>query len=102
MFAPSSMLSKWVLLFHKNARPHSAATTVEAIRQLKFELLPLPAYNPDLALSDYHMFGPLKEALPVRRFGNDEAKESVHTWFLSQPKTFFADEIRRLVNRCAG
>jgi len=43
---------------------------VEAIRQLKFELLPHPQYIPALAPSDYHMFGPLKkpsmdEYLPV-------------------------------------
>jgi hypothetical protein len=33
------------LLFHDNARPHSPAATVEAIRLLKFELL-LPRPSP--------------------------------------------------------
>jgi hypothetical protein len=54
-------LSEGVRLFHGNACPHSAATTIEAVGQLKFELLPHPPYNLDLASSDYHMFGPLKE-----------------------------------------
>jgi hypothetical protein len=36
------LLSKWVLLLHDNAGPHSAAATTAAIRQLKFELLPHP------------------------------------------------------------
>jgi len=39
------------------------AATVQAIRQLKSELLPHLPYIPDLAPSDYFMFGPLKEAL---------------------------------------
>jgi hypothetical protein len=30
------------LLLHDNARPHSAAVTFEATRQLKFDLLPRP------------------------------------------------------------
>jgi histone-lysine N-methyltransferase SETMAR len=40
---------------------HSVAATNEAIRQLKFELLPHPPYSLDLAPSDYHMFGPTKK-----------------------------------------
>jgi hypothetical protein len=48
---------------HNNVRSYSVATTVEVIRQLKFELLGNHRYSPDLAPTDYHMFGPLKEAL---------------------------------------
>jgi hypothetical protein len=44
------------------------------------------------------MFGPLKEALLGWRFAsNDEIKDTC-TWLRSQPKTCFADGIRRLVN----
>jgi transposase len=53
-------MAQGILLLHNNARPHSAAATVEAIRQLKFYLLLQPLYNPELAPSDYHMFGPRK------------------------------------------
>jgi len=62
----SGLLSRGVLLLHDNTLPHFMACTIEAIRQLKFELLPLPPHSPDLAPSDYHVFGPLKEALSVR------------------------------------
>ena len=31
-----------------------------------------PPYSPDLALSDYHLFGPLKEELRGRRFTSDQ------------------------------
>jgi hypothetical protein len=38
---------------------------IEAIRQLKFELLPHPPHSLAFAASEYRMFGPLKEALYV-------------------------------------
>ena len=42
-------LSRAVLLQHDNARPHVSSKTVAAIRELGFECLPHPPYNPDLA-----------------------------------------------------
>jgi histone-lysine N-methyltransferase SETMAR len=41
---------------------------LETLKQLKWEAMEHPAYNPDLAPSDFHLFGPLKEALRGRRF----------------------------------
>jgi histone-lysine N-methyltransferase SETMAR len=55
------LLSKTVLLHHDNARTHAAAATVETIQKLNFELLPHPVYSPDLAPSDYRLFGSLKK-----------------------------------------
>jgi len=43
------LLSKRVLLLQDNARPHTAAHTVDKLRALKFELLKHPPYSPDLA-----------------------------------------------------
>jgi histone-lysine N-methyltransferase SETMAR len=62
------LLCKGVLLLHDNARPHSAAATVTTIQKLKYETTNHPPYSPDLAPSDYHVFGMLKEALRGRRF----------------------------------
>ena len=60
---------------------------IPVIIQLKFKILPHPPYNPDIAPSDYHMFGPLKEALHGRRFASeDEVKDAVHVWLRSQLK----------------
>jgi len=59
-----------------------------------------PAYSPDLAPSDYHLFGPPKEALRGRRFTSDkEVKEAVHEWLVAQPKTFFSEGIQKLLER---
>jgi len=94
-------LSKGIVLLHDNAHPHTAAHTVETLQKLKFEVLAHPLYSPDLDPSDYHLFGPLKEALRGRRFTSDqELKEAVHVWFAAQPKTFFLFEgIKKLVQR---
>jgi hypothetical protein len=84
------------VLLHDNARPHTA----ETLRKLKFDVMAHPPYSPELVPSDYHSFGPLKEALRGRRFTSDqEVKEAVHAWLAAQPKTFFSDGIRKLVQR---
>jgi len=88
------------LLLHDNARPHTAAHTLETLKQLKWEAMEHPAHSPDLAPSDFHLFGPLKNALRGRRFScDDDVKASVRQWLRTQPKTFFADGIKKLVGR---
>jgi hypothetical protein len=54
-----------------------------------------------LAPSDFHLFGPLKEALRGRRIScdDDDVKAAVHQWLCAQPKTFFSDGIKKLVGR---
>jgi len=85
-------------LLHDSACLHTATHTVETFQKLKFEVLAQPLYSPDLAPSDYHLFGPLKEALRGRRFTSDqELKEAVHAWLTAQPKTFFSEGINKLV-----
>ena len=89
-----------VVLLHGDACPHTAAHTTEILRKLKFEVMAHPPYSPDLALSDYHLFGPLKEALRGRLFTSDqEVKEAVGAWLIAQPKTFFSEGIRKLVQQ---
>lgn len=67
---------------------------------MRFEVLEHAAYSPDLAPSDYHLFGPLKNALRDRRFSSDQqVKDAVHTWLAAQPKTFFSEGIGKLVQR---
>jgi histone-lysine N-methyltransferase SETMAR len=77
-----------------------AGQSVETINHLGFEVLEHPAYSPDLAPCDYHLFGPLKDALRGRRFSTDkEVREAVHKWLRDQPKTFIVLGIRKLVDR---
>jgi len=92
------LLSKKVLLLHDNARPHTASQTVETINHLGFEVLEHPAHSPDLAPSDYLLFGPLRNAFQGRRFSTDkEVREAVHKWLCDQRKTFL-EGIHKLVD----
>ena len=85
-------------VLHDNARPYTAAHTAETLRKLKFEVVAHPPYSPDLASSDYHLFGPLKETLRGRRFTSDqEVKEAAYAWHAAQPKTFFSEGTRKFV-----
>ena len=81
--------SKGVILHHDNARPHTAAQTVQTINNLGWELLPHPPYNPDVAPSDFHLFGPFKEFMRGAKFENeDEVKSVVSDWLRHQSKDF--------------
>jgi len=73
------LLSTGVLLQHDNARTHTARSTVATIQDLSFECLPHPPYSPDLTPSDFHVFGPLKEAMGGKSFRfNVEVQQAVH------------------------
>ena len=61
-------LSTGVLLQHDNAGLHTAHSTVATIQDLSFECLPHPLYSLDLAPNDFHVFGPLKEAMGGKSF----------------------------------
>ena len=88
------------LLQHDNARPHTACSTVATVQDLSFECLPHPPYSPDLAPSDFHVFGPLKEAMGGKSFRPDkEVQQAVHEWLHSQPKDFFSRGIHALLKR---
>jgi hypothetical protein len=46
--------------------------------KLKWDVLPHPPYSPDLAPSDYHLFGSMKRLLVGKRFRiNDEVIAAV-------------------------
>ena len=44
-----------------NASPHTSLKTVEHIVILGWTVVPHPPYSPDLAHSDFHLFGPMKD-----------------------------------------
>jgi hypothetical protein len=85
-------------MLHNNTSSHTAAHTAESIHQLRFKVLKHPPNNPDLASSDYHMFGPLKDVLRSCHFPKDpEVKETVNVRLVTQSKTIFYG-IQKLVN----
>jgi hypothetical protein len=81
------LLSKRVLLLHNNAHPHTTAHTMDTVRALKFEVLKHLPYSPDLAPSDFHLFGPMKDHLRGQKFADDnEVMEAVQSWLKAMPE----------------
>ena len=94
------LLKKGVILQHDNAPPHRARQTVDKIEEMGWELLQHPPYSLDLAPSDFHLFGPLKESLGGIKFENNEAVQRHVLQFLrAADKDFYAAGFSRLVER---
>ena len=88
------------LLLHDNATPHTAKRTIDTIAEFGWTLLPHPRYSPDLAPSDFHLFGPLKEDLRGHHFEDTETlKRAVRQWFRKKDTNFYRAGIHALVRR---
>ena len=80
-----------VILHHDNARPHTAHATAAEIAAKGWTVLPHPPYSPDLAPSDFFLFGPLKDFLRGQKFDDDdEVKAAVRLWVRQCKPDFFA------------
>ena len=88
-----------VLLLHDNARPHTSRHTTEEIVKIgwdvkiRWEVLLHPPYSPDLAPSDFHLFGPLNKAHRGIYFKDEEAVKT------RQDLAFYQAGIHALVKR---
>lgn len=54
---------------HYNARPHPARLTSETVSENGWELFPHQPNTKDLGLSDYHLFGALKDHMRGQHYG---------------------------------
>ena len=66
-----------VLLFYNNERFHVA------ILELGWELMPHPAYSPNLAPSDYYLLRSLQHSLSEKIFMNEEEVRKCIDFFIS-------------------
>jgi histone-lysine N-methyltransferase SETMAR len=60
------------MLLQDNTHPLAAARTQAMLQEFVWEVFEHPAYSPDLALSDFHLFPKFKEFLGGRHFKSDE------------------------------
>ena len=67
------------------------------IQDIGFQILDHPAYSPDLAPSDFFLFGNLKKSLRGVQYGSDEEViEAVEGYFESKNKSFYLAGIKDL------
>jgi histone-lysine N-methyltransferase SETMAR len=85
---------------HDNARPHAAARTQAMLQEFGWEVFEHPAYSPDLAPSDFHLFPKLKEFLNGRRFKSDEeVNDAVKEWLNVLAAEVYDEGIQKIVTR---
>lgn len=98
---PAIVNRKRALLLQDNAKPHTANLTMRKIEELEgVDLLPHPAYSPELSPSDYHLFRSMAHFLKGRSFKNEqEVDEGCRQFFASKPPDWYKRGIESLARR---
>ena len=93
-------LSKGVLLQQDNARVHTCKVAMDAVEGNGYELIPHPAYSPDLAPSDFFLFPNLKKDIRGLHFRSDEeVVTAVEEWVNGKDPDFFSSRLMALEHR---
>ena len=70
---------------------------MDAVEQNGYELIPHPAYSPNLAPSDYFLFPNLKKDICGRHFqSNEEVMAAVEEWVRDKDPGFFSSGLMAL------
>jgi histone-lysine N-methyltransferase SETMAR len=77
-----------------------APRTQEMLQEFGWEVSEHPAYSPDLAPSDLHLFPKFKEYLGGRRFKSDEeVTDAVKEWLNGLAAEVYDEGIQKLATR---
>ncbi|GFN97783.1 histone-lysine N-methyltransferase SETMAR [Plakobranchus ocellatus] len=84
---------------HKQIAETYANLTQQWLQRYGWEILPHPAHSPDLAPSDFHLFGPLKRHLGGMAFETeDDLISELRNWFDNLDVDFFRVGINSLLS----
>jgi histone-lysine N-methyltransferase SETMAR len=91
-------LSRGILLHHDNAIPHTTRATQKRLQVIHGELLKYSPYSPDLAPSDFHLFGLLGNNLGGKGFADDkEVEKEMGKWLKQESEDFCTSGFDALV-----
>ena len=92
---------RWgVLLQQDNARASTCKVAMDAVERNGYELIPHPAYLPDLAPSDFFLFPNLKNDIRGLHFRSDEEfVTAVEEWVNRKDPDFFSSGLMALYYR---
>ena len=72
---------------------------MDAVERNGYELIPQPAYSPDLAPSDYFLFPNLKKDIRGRHFRSNEEVAAVEEWVGDKDPGFSSSGLMALEHR---
>jgi histone-lysine N-methyltransferase SETMAR len=88
------------MILNDNARPHAAARTQAMLQEFGWEVSEHPAYSPDLASSDFHLFRKLKDFFgwqtPQKRRRIEGCRQG---WLNGLAAEVYDEGIQKLVTR---
>ncbi|KAG5323089.1 SETMR methyltransferase, partial [Pseudoatta argentina] len=85
-------------IFHQdNARVHTCPAPMAKFNEFRYELLPHPAYSPDLAPCDYFLFPNLKKWFGGKRFTREQLIAETEA-FEGLDKSYYSDGLEKLKN----
>jgi [histone H3]-lysine36 N-dimethyltransferase SETMAR len=89
-----------VLFLQDNARPHIANNTLQKIHELRWTVLPHPAYSPDISPSNYHLFRSMEHFLRGMVFTDrEQVEKGLDRFFRSKNQEFYRKGIEILPER---
>ena len=93
-------LSKGVLLQQDNARVHTCKVAMDAVMRNGYELIPHPAFSPNLDPSDFFLFPNLKKNIRGLHFRSDEeVVTAVEEWVNGKDPGLFSSGLMALEHR---
>ena len=93
-------LSYGVLLQQDNARVHTCKVAMDALERNGYELIPHPAYSPDIAPRDFFLFPNLKKDIRGLHFQSDEeVVMATEEWVNGKDPDFFSSGLMALEHR---
>lgn len=77
-------------LQQKNSWPHTSLQATAAVARSEWTVLPHLRYSPDLAPSEFHVFGPVKDGIRGQQFpDNDAVIAAARKWLKSAGADFY-------------
>ena len=93
-------LSKGVLLQQDNARVHTCKVAMDVVMRNGYELIPHPAFSPNLDPSDFFLFPNLKKNIRGLQFRSDEeVVTAVEEWVNGKDPGFLSSGLMALEHR---
>ncbi|KAG5328737.1 SETMR methyltransferase, partial [Acromyrmex charruanus] len=96
--ATLEIIDKSTILTDRRVKAYASLAPMAKFNEFPYELLPHPAYSPDLASCDYFLFPNLKKWFGGKRFAREQLIAETETYFEGLDKSCYSDGLKKLEN----